>query len=756
MPLKRTWGGVRRYAPHSAVVLALLAAPALGAQSPAAARGSVTDSAGGAVAGATVTVLGEYRSTRSGTRGEWEIRLPPGRARLRAAALGFRPETLSVALPLAPGDSVRFRLRSAPVLLEGLTVESPRVPAMGQTVTPATVRQVPPLGEPDVFRAVVLLPGVAQPNDLKGRIHLAGGASDETGVRLDGHPLHDPFHLLGLFGAFNVAALDRADVLMHHLPPAFGERLSGYIDLTTRRAGARPEFEGVAGLLTSGATASTPDVGRGIDLLASGRVTYLDRVAPLVDPTVPRLGFHDGVVRVGVPLAGWRAEAVGFTSRDYFRPEPDDGMVSEAPVHWGESLVGVRAAGSAGGWEVLMRGSWGESSVRMDETRVDVAPADARFVSTRRTQWSGAVEAERSGAWWRAVAGASVDRPSHRQEWSAPGLVDDIFSPSTPSRYSGREAQTRVAAHAESSLRLGGGWAASVGGRAWAAPAVRFAPRALLSFTPRASVVLEGAWNRRFQFDAQLEEPIEGSITAPVFLLTKPRVADVASGSARWTRAPGAGRTSGTVQLQGFHKAYRDRAVLAGRGDSVFPDFERATGTSVGAMSSARVSFAGGSTVQASYTLQRVRETVGGETVPTSWDVPHSLSTFASVPAGRGWTLNAVYQGHSGRATTPVVARVFVPAPDDPFQLDARYIRGARNSVRVPPYHRLDLGGRRAWNARGARWTLSIQALNVFFRSNPVDYDWTQYFRAAEGGRTGSGGKNGLPLVPSATLEVQW
>jgi hypothetical protein len=42
---------------------------------------------------------------------------------------------------------------------------------------------------------------VSQPNDLKGRIHLAGGSSDETGVRLDGHPLQDPFHLLGLFGA---------------------------------------------------------------------------------------------------------------------------------------------------------------------------------------------------------------------------------------------------------------------------------------------------------------------------------------------------------------------------------------------------------------------------------------------------------------------------------------------------------------------------------------------------------------------------
>jgi hypothetical protein len=47
-------------------------------------------------------------------------------------------------------------------------------------LTANMVRQVPPLVEADLFRAITFLPMVSQPNDLKGRIHLAGGSSDAT------------------------------------------------------------------------------------------------------------------------------------------------------------------------------------------------------------------------------------------------------------------------------------------------------------------------------------------------------------------------------------------------------------------------------------------------------------------------------------------------------------------------------------------------------------------------------------------------
>jgi hypothetical protein len=163
--------------------------------------------------------------------------------------------------------------------------------------------------------------------------------------------------------------------------------------------------------------------------------------------------------------------------------------------------------------------------------------------------------------------------------------------------------------------------------------------------------------------------------------------------------------------------------------------------------------------VQGSYTYQRVREDLADGTFPTSWDAPHTLSLFGSMPLFGEWTFNLAYQAHSGRATTPVIARIFAPRYPESIGLGgaARYLLGERNSIRVAPYHRLDLGARRSWRARGAEWTLSLQVLNLLFRSNAIDYDWYQYFTRLEAGTDLSGGgRSGLPVLPSIGLEVKW
>src|SRR5690606_880185 len=149
-------------------------------------RGRVVDAAGNPLAGATVEVLGSYHSMLTRADGGFKLRLPPAReVHIRASRIGYTAQVIVLAVDdVAASDSLVIRLARVPVGWRGSWVEAPRAPPLANTVTRATVRQVPPLAEPDVFRGVVLLPGVSQPNDLKGRIPLAGGSSDETGVRL--------------------------------------------------------------------------------------------------------------------------------------------------------------------------------------------------------------------------------------------------------------------------------------------------------------------------------------------------------------------------------------------------------------------------------------------------------------------------------------------------------------------------------------------------------------------------------------------
>jgi hypothetical protein len=362
--------------------------------------------------------------------------------------------------------------------------------------------------------------------------------------------------------------------------------------------------------------------------------------------------------------------------------------------------------------------------------------------------------------------GAGVDRRVNRQAWTARGLIDEIFSPNTPAEYAGEESLTLLSFFGEGAAELGGGWSAALGARVWSAGGVHVAPRARLALRVSDALAIEAALNRRYQWDAQLEEPIEGSVTAPLFLLEEPRIADVGAFSVRLEpeELPFGGR--GAFHIQAFWKEYRERPILPerppgeGRPETAgpdFPAFDRVRGRGAGAMLSGRLVFPGGALIQGSYTFQRVFEEIAGHEYPTAWDVPHTLVLFGSVPLGARWTLSAAYHAHTGRATTPVVARVFAPGNDDFNQIGARYILGERNSIRVPPYHRLDLGFRREGRLWGADVTVFFQVLNLLFRENAIDYDWQQYFADVVGGHSRIGaGRSGLPILPSIGLEVRW
>jgi TonB family protein len=113
--------------------LALLVAAAIDAQSPTAdgrapssvgvVTGMVSDSVGVGIAGANLSVLGISGQTYSDEQGLFRLQgITPGNQRLVARRIGFRPETLTVAVPADASLDLRIRLqatalRIAPVVI---------------------------------------------------------------------------------------------------------------------------------------------------------------------------------------------------------------------------------------------------------------------------------------------------------------------------------------------------------------------------------------------------------------------------------------------------------------------------------------------------------------------------------------------------------------------------------------------------------------------------------------------------------------
>lgn len=102
-------------------------------------------------------------------------------------------------------------------------------------------------GESDLLRMVQLLPGVQSGADGFGGINVRGGDSGQNLVLLDGVPVYNPAHLLGLLSIFNTAAVKNAQVITSGIPARYGGRLSSVIDVRTKE-GSSKKRSGEAGV----------------------------------------------------------------------------------------------------------------------------------------------------------------------------------------------------------------------------------------------------------------------------------------------------------------------------------------------------------------------------------------------------------------------------------------------------------------------------------------------------------------------------
>lgn len=734
------------------------------AQTPVFVRGHVTDSAAQPIDGATIRVAQSAHSSTSSASGEFRLALPPGSWRLRITALGYQPVDTATHVPPDGDVIVDVVLVRAAVTLSNLVIPTSPSPPLGLAIPRETMDAVPRVGEADVFRALQAAAGVNQPNDLKGRVHIAGGSGDETGVRLDGFPLDNPFHALGVLGAFNVDAIDEAVVHLHHQPAEYDGALSGTIDLRSRREAAGNALN--VGLLAASTSLGATLPGTPLQARVSARITYLDRLAEaliassrLLAGDITLLGFRDATAVLTLPRTdhGLEASVIGFASQDYRRARSAEGLES-APLEWGEVLIGSTIGLTRGRWHADAKLSVGAADVRQSEN-----DAAATFVDVHRRTMFAAATSE-------GVVPVGVLRlgltSTHRvfdQRWRLQGNPSTVFTLGTPRAFNGREslsqanffASWRVPIAGRAGLTLDSRLAVAEGERLWL-------PSLTAHFRASDAIRLESVLERRSQFIAELEEPREGSITSPIFVLARARRATIAALQVRYAPVRQARGVLRGAHASLFTKVYPNRPVLAfvteGSQAATPSDLSVASvrGRVSGVVTSVGVhGFA--THIQAAYTYQRARDEVGGVWAPTAWDAPHSISVLAASKLRERLMAHAIFVRRSGAATTPVAARIFVPDPFAPNLAAGRYIYADRNSARLPAYQRVDLDLTYTWRARGIEWSARGGVLNLLARANPIEYDWNAFFCARAGVcSTTEGTRKGLPTLPTISISARW
>lgn len=247
----------------------------------AALDGFITDASNGeTLISANVFIEGTLRGATTNLSGYYAISgIQPGTYTVRFSYIGFDP--IQSEVTFASGESVRLdiELTTTAELLEALEVAADRITeeeirsiGVGQ-ISVATIQQLPQVFEPDVFRSLQLLPGVAQSSDYSSGLYIRGGDPGQTLILLDRTKIYNPSHVFGFFSSFNTDAIKDVRLYKGGFPAAYGGVLGSVLDVQNKDGNRRETHGKVsAGLLASRAFAEGP-YSRGSWMVALRRST---------------------------------------------------------------------------------------------------------------------------------------------------------------------------------------------------------------------------------------------------------------------------------------------------------------------------------------------------------------------------------------------------------------------------------------------------------------------------------------------------
>ena len=100
---------------------------------------------------------------------------------------------------------------------------------------------------PDLVKTLQLLPGVSAGTELLSNLYVHGGDGSDNLFLLDGVPLYQVCHLGGIFSSFNTDVIEQVDFYKSGFPARYGGRTSSVVDVDTKE-GDFNNFKGQASI----------------------------------------------------------------------------------------------------------------------------------------------------------------------------------------------------------------------------------------------------------------------------------------------------------------------------------------------------------------------------------------------------------------------------------------------------------------------------------------------------------------------------
>ena len=242
------------------------------------------------IIGASVLASGTRQGTATNEYGFFSLTLPKGRYTIVISALGFKG--INREIDLQGNLRLDLQLEEDTELLEEVVVsdDSERLeinqPQMSvNSLRSTTIKNIPVvLGEADVLRSLVLLPGVSNGGEGASGFNVRGGAADQNLILLDEAIIFNSSHLFGFFSVFNPDAIKDIKLFKGGIPARYGGRVSSVLDIYQKEGNKNNlRINGGIGLVASRLLVEGPLSKERSSFLFGGRSSYAHLFLPLFD-----------------------------------------------------------------------------------------------------------------------------------------------------------------------------------------------------------------------------------------------------------------------------------------------------------------------------------------------------------------------------------------------------------------------------------------------------------------------------------------
>jgi hypothetical protein len=281
------------------------------------------------VIGCVVYIDDLQQGVISDVNGHYIINVPRGEHRLTLHSLG--KEDITKEIIVYSDGTMNFQMEEKLIQLSGVVVTASKFHNVAgvqlgmDKLEIKTIKQIPTtLGETDIIKTAILLPGVQTVGEGASGFNVRGGNTDQNLVLLNGSPVFNTSHMFGFFSAFNPDVVKDFQLYKSWIPAKYGGRLSSVFNIDTK-SGNRKNLSGSLGIspVTAKLTIEGPLARDKASFIFGGRTTYSDWILRRIkraDIRNSKASFYDLIGKVVYDLNDKNTMDVSaYLSSDYFK-----------------------------------------------------------------------------------------------------------------------------------------------------------------------------------------------------------------------------------------------------------------------------------------------------------------------------------------------------------------------------------------------------------------------------------------------------